>query len=313
MIIMMRSFFLYLSAAAWARKLLMALPFAGRVSSRFVAGETLDQALQVASALNARGMTVSLDLLGESVHNEADAKAAADAYINLLERMNARAVEAYASLKLTALGLDVSEDVCVLNLRRVLTRARELGRFIRLDMEGSLYTERTLRIFHTLHEDYEFSNVGVVIQSYLRRSEQDMRDLAADGASVRLVKGAYKEPPTLAFVDKPEVDANFVKLMEIFLSDEARAKGAKIAVASHDEAMIDATKRYVEQHHIGKNAFEFQMLYGVRGTLQESLVADGYQMRIYVPYGTEWYPYFMRRLAERPANALFALRAIFGN
>ncbi len=302
---MMRSFFLYLSASRAARRFLMELPFAKRVSRRFVAGETLAEALDTTVALNAKGMTVSLDLLGESVHNEAEAKAATDAVIDMLEQMDRRGVQAYASLKLTALGLDVSEDLCVLNMRRVLTRAKELGRFVRLDMEGTPYTARTLQIFRTLRHEYAFDNVGVVIQSYLRRSEADMRELAAEGAAVRLVKGAYKEPPDLAFPDKADVDANFVKLLELYLADDARAAGAKLAVASHDEQMIAATRRYADAHHIGADAFEFQMLYGVRSALQESLVAEGYQMRVYVPYGTEWYPYYMRRLAERPANVWF--------
>ncbi len=308
---MLRSFFLYLSAAGWARRLLMALPFATRVSRRFVAGETLDNAIEVTQKLNEKGLMASLDLLGESVHNEADAKRATDNYLALLEKMAATGVKAYASLKLTALGLGVSEDICVLNMRRILTRARELGHFIRIDMEGSAYTEKTLKVFRTLREDYEFSNVGIVIQSYLRRSEQDMRELAAEGSSVRLVKGAYKEPAEVAFPEKADVDANYVKLMEQYLSAEARAKGAYLAVATHDEKMIDAAKRFVEQNHIGKDQFEFQMLYGVRGALQESLAAEGYQMRVYIPYGTEWYPYFMRRLAERPANVWFIAKNFF--
>lgn len=308
---MLRAFFLYLSAAVWARRVLMALPFATRVSRRFVAGETLDEAIKVTRQLNAKGMMVSLDLLGESVHNEADAARATDEYLALLQKMADTGVKAYASLKLTALGLDVAEELCVLNMRRILTRARELKLFIRIDMEGSAYTEKTLRIFRTLREDYEFSNVGIVIQSYLRRSEQDMKALAAEGASVRLVKGAYKEPAEVAFPDKADVDANYIRLMEEYLSDEARAKGAYLAVATHDDKMLEATKSYVEQHHIGHDQFEFQMLYGVRGSAQEALVAEGYQMRVYVPYGTEWHPYFMRRLAERPANVWFILKNFF--
>jgi proline dehydrogenase len=308
---MLRSVFLGLSSSKAARRLLMALPFATTVAKRFVAGETLDDAIRATRELNNKGMLVTLDHLGENVASEADASRATQAYLDLLDRIAATGVRSNASLKLTQLGLDLGEDVCVLNMRRILTKAKELANFIRIDMEGSPYTERTLRIFRTLHEDYGFDNVGVVIQAYLFRSEKDVRELAADGANIRLCKGAYKEPPEIAFPEKKDVDANYVKLMQIYLDEPARTAGAYIGVATHDEAMINATKRYAAEHNIPKDRFEFQMLYGIRSALQEQLVAEGYKIRIYVPYGTEWYPYFMRRLAERPANVWFIVKNFF--
>ncbi len=308
---MFRSFFLYLSNSRWARRLLLALPFATRVSSRFVAGETLAMGLAAARALNEKGITVALDLLGESVHNEADAMRSADEYIALLEGMEREQVRGYASLKLTALGLDISEAVCLQNMRRILTRAMGLHRFIRIDMEGSAYTERTLVIFRELLKEYPHTTVGVVIQSYLKRSEADMHALAAEGAFVRLVKGAYKEPPTVAFPEKKDVDESYLNLMRFYLSEDAFAKGARLAIATHDQKIIDEACNFTEEHKIDKGDYEFQMLYGVRSDLQHSLVEAGYQVRAYVPYGTQWYPYFMRRLAERPANVWFILKNFF--
>ncbi len=307
---MFRSFFLYLSASTRTRRTLTSLPFATRLSRRFVAGETLDDAISVVRALNAKGMLVSLDHLGENVHTQADAERATQAYIDLLNRIAQAGVNSNVSLKLTALGLDISEDLCIANMRHILTCAKDTGNFVRIDMEGSAYTERTLRVFRTLRADYSFDNVGVVIQAYLYRSEQDVRQLAVEGANIRLCKGAYKEPPAVAFPEKADVDANYIKLMQLYLSDEARARGAHIGVATHDENMINATKRYVAEHNIAKDRVEFQMLYGIRPQAQQQIVADGYKMRVYVPYGTEWYPYFMRRLAERPANVWFVLRHI---
>ena len=288
----------------------MAMPFAKRVSGRFVAGETLDKALDVACTLNNKHLAVCLDLLGESVHTETETQAATENYLKLLEGINTRGVEGYVSLKLTALGLDISEPLCLDQMRRILGGARELGRFVRIDMEGSAYTKRTLAIFRKLRAE-GFNNLGIVIQAYLRRSESDMKALAAEGANVRLVKGAYKEPATIAFPVKADVDANFVKLIGIFFSDEAQKAGARLAVASHDDKMIAAAKQIADERKLSKDAFEFQMLYGVRGTRLETLVAEGYKGRVYVPYGTAWYPYFMRRLAERPANVWFIARNFF--
>lgn len=308
---MLRSVFLYLSSAVWARRSLMALPFATRVARRFVAGETLDDAIQAVRVLNGKGILVSLDHLGENVHTEQDADRAAQAYLDLLDRIAASGVKSNVSLKLTQLGLDVSEDVCVGNMRRILQRAKDTNNFVRIDMEGSAYTERTLRIFHTLREEYSFKNVGVVVQAYLYRTEKDVRELAAEGANIRLCKGAYKEPPEAAFPVKADVDQNYIKLMQIYLTGDSRAKGAYVGVATHDDNMINATKEYASLNKIGLDQFEFQMLYGIRPQAQEQLVGEGYKMRVYVPYGKEWYPYFMRRLAERPANVWFLMKNFF--
>jgi len=285
--------------------MIMAMPLATRMARRFVAGETLDDAMRTVQALNQKGLLVSLDHLGENVHTEADASRAVQDYLDLLDRIAASRVRANASLKLTQLGLDVGEEICINNMRRILQRAKDTNNFIRIDMEGSAYTERTLRVFRTLREDYGFSNVGIVIQAYLFRSEKDVQELATEGANIRLCKGAYKEPPNIAFPLKADVDANYVKLMQIYLDDSSRGTGAYIGVATHDDKMINATKQFVAAKNIAKDRFEFQMLYGIRPQAQEQLVADGYKMRVYVPYGTEWYPYFMRRLAERPANVWF--------
>jgi proline dehydrogenase len=306
---MLRSTLLYLAHSKRTKATLMALPGARRASRRFVAGETLDDAIQAARALNAKGLLLSLDHLGENVYSAADADRAVQAYLEILDRVAQSGVKSNVSLKLTQLGLDVSEDVCMANVQRILNCAREQHNFVRIDMEGSAYTEKTLRIFRALRQ--EFDNVGTVIQAYLRRSENDVRELAAEGANIRLCKGAYKEPPNVAFPQKSAVDANFVKLVQIFLDEPARAKGAYIGVATHDQRMIEATKAYAAEHNVGQDQFEFQMLYGVRSQAQLQLAAEGYKMRVYVGYGTEWYPFFIRRLAERPANLWFVLKNFF--
>jgi proline dehydrogenase len=308
---MMRSFFLYLSASNLARRVLMSLPLSRRVSKRFVAGETLDDAIAVTKALNDKGLLVTLDHLGENVHTEADAANAAQSYLDLLDRIAASGVKANASLKLTQLGLDVGEEVCLTNIRRILARAKQHGNFIRIDMEGTPYTERTINLYRTLRNEFGFQTVGVVIQSYLRRSEADVRALAIEGANIRLCKGAYKEPPDLAFPDKADVDASYVKLMQLYLDKRARNAGAYIGVATHDDKMIAATQAFAQAESIPKDRYEFQMLYGIRPGRQQQLVVEGHKMRVYVPYGTEWYPYFMRRLAERPANVWFLAKNLF--
>ncbi|MFN8419892.1 MAG: proline dehydrogenase family protein [Anaerolineae bacterium] len=226
----------------------------------------------------------------------------------MLDRIAVSKVNANASLKLTQLGLDVSEEVCLQNMRRILSKAKEHGNFVRIDMESTAYTERTLRLYRTLRDEYDFRNVGVVIQAYLRRSESDVRQLAAEGTNIRLCKGAYMEPPELAFPEKFEVDANYVRLMQIYLDQPALNSGAYIGAATHDDKMIAATQQTATERAIPKERFEFQMLYGIRPQRQQQIVNDGYKMRVYVPYGTEWYPYFMRRLAERPANVGFLLK-----
>jgi proline dehydrogenase len=306
---MLRSIFLYLSAAGWARSLVTHLGIARRATRRFVAGETLDEAVSVANTLNEKGASVSLDLLGENVHNEADSRRATANYIGTLEAINIHQLNANISVKLTQLGLDISEDLVLDNMRQILKKAHEIGTSVNIDMEASQYVDATLRIFHTLNGDFE--NVGIVIQAYLYRSEADMHQLAAEGATVRLCKGAYKEPLTIAFPDKADVDSNFVLLVELYMAEKYRQKGAYLKVATHDPNMIAATKAFVSQEGINSNEFEFQMLYGIRQATQDELIRDGYRLRVYVPYGTEWYPYFMRRLAERPANIWFILKNLF--
>lgn len=275
-------------------------PMARRLATRFVAGETLAQALQVVRHLNAQGMTSTLDHLGENVATQAEAGRAAETYRHILREMAAAAVDANISVKLTQMGLDLSPDLAYEHAASVVRQAAELGNFVRIDMEGSSYTQATFDIFDRLFAEYR--NVGVVIQAYLYRSADDVARMNAAHARVRLVKGAYLEPTTVAYQNKEDVDWNFVRLMEHLLE-----RGTYPAIATHDEAMIAATRTFAAAHNVGQDEFEFQMLYGIRRDLQTRIVADGYRMRIYVPYGTEWYPYLMRRLAERPANLMFVL------
>ncbi|MCL4237439.1 MAG: proline dehydrogenase family protein [Anaerolineae bacterium] len=306
---MLRSALLYLSRANWAKSLITNIGPARRSAERFVAGETLPEAVEAARRLNGDGLEVALDHLGESVTDEQGAVQAAQDYLNLLDAIANNGVRATASLKLTQLGLDISEQLCLDNMRRILERAKEIGNHITIDMESSDYVDSTLRVFRALRQD--FTNVGTVIQAYLLRSEEDMRALAAEGAFVRLCKGAYKEPPDRAFPKKAAVDANFVRLIELFLSEEARAAGAFLAIATHDEKIVDAAKVYIRAHNVPYDSFEFQMLYGIRPSLQAQLRDDGFTVRVYAGYGTEWYPFFMRRLAERPANVWFIASNFF--
>ncbi|MFL5401874.1 MAG: proline dehydrogenase family protein [Gemmatimonadales bacterium] len=275
---------------------------ARKFASRFVAGETIEEGVSAARELLGRGITSSLDLLGESVHVEAEAVAARDQYLAMMDLMAAQGVEVNVSVKLTGMGLDIDEDLCQVNTVRILDRARRLGGFVRLDMEGSAYTQRTLDFFRDrLFGEYG-THCGVVIQSALRRSEQDVEELIAMKARVRLCKGAYLEPPAVAFQDKKEVDRNYVSLMERLL-----VRGNYPGIATHDEKIIDHARRFVARQEIGSGRFEFQMLYGVRRDLQARLRQQGFNMRVYIPFGTQWYPYLMRRLAERPANIVFIL------
>jgi len=270
------------------------------MASRFVAGETIDEAMTAVRGLNARGITASLDLLGESVHREGEARATAQSYVDLLDRIKTQKLDANVSLKLTAMGLDVSEELCVANMQMVLDRARDYDSFVRLDMESSAYTDRTLHMFeHRLYPSYP-KNVGIVLQSYLRRTLADVERANQLGCRVRICKGAYQEPASVAFPEKRDVDENYVRCMHALMSD-----GHYPGIATHDERIIADAKRFAVEHGIGPDRYEFQMLYGVRRDLQEQLVREGYRMRIYVPFGTQWYPYLMRRLAERPANVAF--------
>ena len=275
---------------------------ARKFASRFVAGETIETGVQAAEELARRQITPSLDLLGESVTAEAEAVAARDLYLQMLDRMAATGVEVNVSVKLTQMGFDIDESLCQANMVRILDKAKALGGFVRLDMEGSPYTQRTLDFFrHRLFDAYG-GHCGVVIQSMLRRSERDVEDLVAMRARVRLCKGAYLEPPSVAFPDKADVDRSYVTLMERLLS-----AGNYPGLATHDEAIIGKARTFVGRERIPNDRFEFQMLYGVRRDLQARLRSAGHNMRVYVPFGTQWYPYLMRRLAERPANIAFLL------
>ena len=280
--------------------------WSAKVARRFVAGETIESVTAPVRALNAQGIPVSLDYLGESVTNVEEVEATVETYLRLFRHIEAETLDANVSLKLTALGLDLDVEMCYRNMQRLLTAAGP-DQFIRIDMESSAYTQKTLDLFTRLWESPErFRNVGVVIQSYLRRSADDIEKLIAMGARVRLCKGAYNEPPDVAFPDKADVDRNYLCLMERLLEN-----GHYPGIATHDTKIIDATKRFARDHGITPDRFEFQMLYGIRRDLQVQLVKEGYRMRVYTPFGTHWYPYMMRRLAERPANLWFVAKNIF--
>lgn len=305
---LLRDLFLAMSTNALMRRFVVGFPLSRRVSRRFVAGETIDEAIQVVKKLRAQGIDVTFDQLGESVTNEAEARAAKDGYLRALDAIAMNQVSSQLSLKLTQMGLDISTDLCLANVREILTRARQIGTLVTIDMEDSKHTQITLDVFKQLRA--EFDNVGIVIQSYLYRSEQDFQDLLALDANIRLCKGAYKEPATVAFPKKKDVDANYIKLAQRFF-DSLDTHRAYLDLATHDEKIIAWAKQYVTTHNIDRRRFEFQMLYGIRSDLQRRLVAEGYTMRVYVPCGTHWYPYFMRRLAERPANVIFLVSNLF--
>jgi proline dehydrogenase len=299
-----RSLFLFLSRQKHLRKWMETSPFARNLSRRFVAGETLEQVLAVSRKLNGEGISVTLDHLGESVNTLAEAAQARDVYLRTLSAIHEAGITGNVSLKLTQFGLDLSPAQCRANVEELVRRAAELGGFVRVDMESSEYTGRTLDLVTGLHGQYQA--VGTVIQAYLRRSRADVENLCAQGIRVRLCKGAYLEPPSVAFPKKEDVDRNYVELMKLLLDT-----GVYPAIATHDAKMINATKAHAALRKLPCDAFEFQMLYGIRRDLQRQLVAEGYRMRLYVPFGQAWYPYYMRRLAERPANVFFILRNLF--
>ncbi len=278
----------------------------GSFARRFIAGETIEEAIEAARAIEAAGMTHTLDHLGESVATMADAEAAARSYLGLIDKIVAAGIGRNISLKLTQLGLTIDRATCVDNLRRILDAGAAHDFFVRIDMEDSPFTSVTLDVFETMWQQ-GYRNAGTVLQSYLRRSLDDARRLNALGARVRLVKGAYKEPRSVAYQKKSEVDASFVEITQLLL-----AQGTYPAIATHDPAMIEATNRFAAERGIAPDRYEFQMLYGIRRDLQARLTADRYRMRVYVPFGREWFPYFMRRLGERPANVGFVIRGIVG-
>lgn len=304
----MRAFFIYLSHRRELEGLFMKFKPTRNLAMRFVAGETLEDAINVVRELNRKNILGTLDHLGENVASREEAIEAANEYIRILDEIERNGIKSHASLKLTQMGMDISFDFCFDNVRRVIERAARYNNFVRIDMEDSSYTDRTLEIFYRLHEEFG-NHVGIVIQAYLYRSEQDIKNLIAIGANVRLCKGAYKEPPEIAFPKKKDVDANYIKLMRMLL--DAHDKGVYTAIATHDERIINFAENYVKSNGIPGNTFEFQMLYGIRRDLQFKIAEKNYKMRVYIPYGTEWYPYFMRRLAERPANVLFVLKNLF--
>ncbi|MCU0498600.1 MAG: proline dehydrogenase family protein [Anaerolineae bacterium] len=306
---MLRRFLLYLSIAGWARWIVSQLGVARRVARRFVAGETLIDALTVTERLNQSGLLVTLDYLGESVKSAADTAEVVSTYQAMLQQIHAKKLQSSVSLKLTHLGLDISQDLCVTNLRHILTTAKEHGNIpVTIDMESSDYTDRTLQIYRTLRDEYDFSNIGTVIQAYLYRSREDMEQLSAENAHIRLCKGAYLEPESIAFPEKADVDRNYAELVEVYLAAPTQSY---LCIATHDERMIQAAEQTIRQHQIVPSRYEFQMLYGIRGPKQLELAQAGYKMRVYVPFGEAWYPYFMRRLAERPANLWFFARSLF--
>jgi proline dehydrogenase len=295
---MIREALLALSGSAAARSVVTRTPLRA-MSRRFVPGERAEDLIRALQLARVEGMTGTGNYLGEAVADAAQARRVADAYVDLLQRMAAEGLEGNVSLKFTALGQAISEDVLRENVTRVLGTAASTGAFVRFDMESSAYTQRTLDAFERLWAEGH-RQIGVVLQAYLHRTPDDVARMNELGARVRLCKGAYAEPPDAALQDDDEVDRAFVDLMRVLLSG-----GRYPAIATHDENMIDATLRYAAAEGIGPDAFEFQMLYGVRRDLQRKLVADGWRVRVYVPFGTHWYPYLMRRLAERPANMLF--------
>jgi proline dehydrogenase len=297
----MRKFFLFLSRQKQLRKWMETSGWARRLSARFVAGDNLPDALTTCQRINAEGIAVTLDHLGENVTSLEEAVASRDAYMRALSEIDKLKIDGNVSLKLTQFGMDLSAAECTANVDALVRQAAALGSFVRVDMEGSEYTGRTLDLVTGLHERYKAT--GTVIQAYLYRSRKDVEMLNARGIRVRLCKGAYLEPPPVAFQKKADVDRNFVELMNLLLD-----KGVYPAIATHDEKIVEETKRFVEARKIPRDSFEFQMLYGIRRDIQKRLVSEGYRLRLYVPYGQAWYPYFMRRLAERPANVFFLVR-----
>ncbi|MED4016643.1 proline dehydrogenase [Sutcliffiella cohnii] len=301
---LMRNFFLYLSKSKTLTKL--ARKYGLRFGAgRFVAGETIQQAVSVIKDLNKKGLSVTIDYLGEFIDTEAEANEMADNSIEAIRAIGSQALDSQLSLKMTSMGLDISDELVLNNMRRILDVAKENDVFVTIDMEDYERCGKTLEIFKKLRSEYD--NVGTVIQSYLYRTVSDIEDLNQYSPNLRLVKGAYKESPEVAYPDKKDVDENLKKIIKMHLLN-----GNYTAVASHDDAMIEYTKQLVEEHNIPRDQFEFQMLYGIREERQLELVKEGYKMRVYVPYGTDWYGYFMRRLAERPANVAFVLKGMFG-
>ena len=305
----LRSSFIALSTNAPLRHFSESSATGRRMSSRFVAGMTLDEVVQAAELLQEQGIASTLDSLGENVHTPEEAERSANIYHQLLDVIGEKKLNANVSVKLSQMGMELDPALAEGIVSRLTAHARTVNSFVRVDMEGTPYTQATIDLVRRLHaEPGNQGRIGVVIQAYLFRSEADIQTLLKDGIRIRLCKGAYQEPANLAFAAKTDVDKNFVHLMQALVGS-----GVYHGIATHDEAMIEATRQYVRARQIDPAAFEFQMLYGVRRDLQKKLVAEGYKVRVYVPFGTEWYPYFMRRLAERPANVLFLAKSLLHN
>jgi proline dehydrogenase len=298
---MMRTALLFLSRQRWLRQWMETSSFAQPLTRRFIAGRTLDEELAVCRKLEAENILATLDHLGENVTSVEESRATRDSYLQILDRIASTGLHATISAKPTQLGLDLGEEICQENVCALVERARAIGSVVEIDMESSEYVDRTLRIVSCAHQ--RFGSVRAVIQSYLFRSEKDVDSLNAAGIPVRLVKGAYREPATIAWPRKRDVDASFLRLARQLLQG-----GTNPAIASHDESIINQTVHWARDHNVDPGRFEFQMLYGIRRDLQRQLAAQGFRVRLYVPYGDAWYPYFMRRLAERPANVIFLAR-----
>jgi proline dehydrogenase len=317
---MLRSFLIYLSKAAWAQRIVTHWKFAWRAASRFVAGEKIEDALRAIQDLNAHGINATLDHLGEHTTTPDEAVQATKDILAVFDQISCCDVRANVSIKLTQIGLSLDEELCAKNLEQILSTAAKNKNYVRIDIEDTPYTDKTIRLYRQMRQK-GFSNVGMAIQSYLYRSEADVRTLLAEGTRFRLVKGAYKEPPELAFPKKADVDANFDLLSKIMIDAALEAHSSTIsadgrippipALGTHDPKRIEFAKKYAEKVGLPKNAIEFQMLYGIRRDLQEQCMKEGYPVRIYVPYGTHWYPYYVRRLAERPANIWFFISNFF--
>lgn len=319
---MLRSFLIYLSKAGWAQKLVTSWSFAWNAASRFIAGENIPDALRVVRELNAKGINTTLDQLGEHTSTVDEANAAADAIVSVLNEIDKAGVKANVSIKLTQIGMGLDEETCRQNLVRILEQAKKHGNFVRIDIEDTPYTDVTIAIYQAMLErGFTTRQVGVAAQSYLYRAEADVRALLETGTRIRLVKGAYKEPADKAYPKKADTDANYDLLTKIMIDGALKVENNTLsedgrippipAIASHDEKRIDFAKKHAEKVGLPKNAIEFQMLYGIRRDLQDKLSKEGYPVRVYVPFGTHWYPYFMRRLAERPANIWFFVSNFF--
>lgn len=300
-----RSALIYLSRHEGLKDFAARFSLFKKLTTRFVAGETIEEAVAAIKELNAEGCTASFDHLNESVANAAEAEGEVREYLGILEQIDQSVIRSNVSIKLTQFGLELDPELAYKNARNIVAEAARRGNFVRVDMESSAVTQATIDIFKQLRSEFGLNNVGIVLQSYLRRTFDDAQELVKLPARIRICKGAYNEPPEVAFPDKQDTDNNYVRVMQLLLSS-----GVYHGIATHDPKMIDATIAFAQREGISKDAFEFQMLYGVRRDLQRQLARDGYNMRVYVPYGKHWYPYFMRRLAERPANIWFVLKNV---